>query len=210
MKGFAVRFTGPVRWNKEVGWGYAILGMTDTLDKPTPELAEHKYNVTLTDLDIDSPPSANPAAWEEAPRLMRLVNAEGGKIVGNRLRGGTIELSDGPWLIENNEYRGTPPGTECTGIISVHRPHDLIVRNNRAKPVDPQGKTWRFLVLTNFGSGNRIENNTIEGVGERDDDKIPHKNQGELIADRVVHPQVRGEARRGFRRPPRRAASAGR
>ena len=32
LNGFAVRFEGPIRWNNEVSWGPAVIGMTDNLD----------------------------------------------------------------------------------------------------------------------------------------------------------------------------------
>ena len=178
LHGFAIRFAGPVRWNKEVSWGPGIIGLTDNLDPP---VNNPRINLTFTKLDIESPPAANPNAWEDAPHLMRLIGGSVGKIVGNVLRGGTIELFNGPWRIEDNDYRGTPPGTMTGGVISIINPHDLVVRNNRAKPVGPSGKTWRFLVMSGAGYGDRVEKNTIEAIGPRDDDTIPDANSPEIM-----------------------------
>ena len=91
-----------------------------------------------------------------------------------------VELFDGPWVIEGNEFRGTVPGSFSPGVFAVHDPHELVVRNNRAQKVEPSGKTWRFLVLTNRGDHDRVENNVIEGIGPRDDDKIPGANSPEI------------------------------
>ena len=178
LDGFAVRFAGPIRWKEDTPWGPALIGATEIHDNshPDPRIA-----LTFTKLDIETPPAANPAVWVEAPRMMRLVNAGSGRIVGNTFRGGGIEVFDGPWEFTDNDYRGTVPGTWTPGIFAGHSVHDFVARGNRAKPVGPSGKTWRFLVLTGLGSNNRVEKNTIEGIGARDDDTIPWSNMPEIV-----------------------------
>lgn len=178
LRGFAVRFSGPVRWNEQVQWRPAVIGVTDNLDAGPNEF---KRNLVLESLDLETPPAANPGGWENAPSLMRLINTSGGVIAHNTLRGGSIELFSGPWRIEANDYRGTPPGTYCDGVIAAHNPNDLVVRDNRAQPVGPSGKTWRFLILTGQGAHDRIENNTIVGIGTRDGDTIPWSNAPEIV-----------------------------
>ncbi len=93
LNGFAVRFAGPVRWNPEISWGPAVIGMTDNFD---PAGDEPKVNITITHLDIEIPPIERSGSWVEALRLMRLVHAKSGVIADNILRGGPIEFFEGP------------------------------------------------------------------------------------------------------------------
>ncbi len=178
LQGFAIRFAGPIRWKEDVSYGPAVIGATDNLDK-NPQ--DPKVGLLLTGLDIEAPPSADPSKWSEDPRLIRMANATSGRIVGNVLKGGLIEVLSGPWEIADNEYRGTVPGKFSHGFIATHYTHDVTVRGNRAKPVGPSGKTWRFLVMTGSGVGDRIEDNTSEAIGIRDDDTIPPNNEPEIF-----------------------------
>jgi len=177
LDGFAVRFAGPVRWAEGVDYGPAVIGSTDNRDAgphPGP-----RAGIVVTHLDLETPPAAH--APEEAPRLIRLATADNGRIERNTLRGGPIELTGGPWRVAENEHRGTPPGTYSFAILSAHRTHDLVVRKNRARPEEPSGKVWRFLVLTESGSGDVIEENTVQGVGPRDGDPGPNRNSPEIV-----------------------------
>ena len=69
LDGFAVRFAGPVRWNNEVAWGPAVIGMTDNFD---PGYGEARQNFAFTHLDLEIPPIEKKEGWVEAVRLMRL------------------------------------------------------------------------------------------------------------------------------------------
>ena len=178
LDGFAVRFAGPVRWDNDVPFGPALIGVTDNRDHGHDEL---KVNLTFTRLDLEVPPVEPRGGWVDAIRLMRLVGAQSGVIAGNTLRGGTIEFFNGPWQILENTYRGTPPGTISHGFVVGHETHDLRIRGNRLSSPAPSGKTWRFLVLTGFSANDRIEQNTVEGVGDRDGDTIPWSNEPEII-----------------------------
>ncbi|MGE5754544.1 MAG: hypothetical protein ACM35G_02330, partial [Planctomycetaceae bacterium] len=178
LEGFAIRFAGPIRWKEDTPWGPALIGATEIHDNSHPD---PRANLTFSKLDIETPPAAHPATWAEAPRIMRLVNARGGRIVGNTLRGGVIELFEGPWQVLDNDYRGTVPGTWTPAVFSVHGAYDLVMRGNRARPVGPSGKTWRFLVLAGGGFSNRVEDNTVERIGPRDDDTIGGMNMPEVI-----------------------------
>jgi hypothetical protein len=178
LNGFAVRFEGPIRWNNDVSFGPAVIGMTDNFDHGHDDL---KVNVAFTRLDLEIPPAEKREGWVEAMRLIRLIRAQSGAITGNTLRGGPIEFFDGPWQIVDNEFRGTLPGTFSHGFITGHNTHDLLIRGNRLISPQPSGKTWRFLVLTGYSAHDRIERNTVEGVGARDDDTIPWNNEPEII-----------------------------
>jgi hypothetical protein len=178
LDGFAVRFAGPIRWKTDVPWGPAVIGMTETNDNSHPD---PRLGLTFTNLDLEAPPAASPGGWEDAPRLLRLVNARSGRVARNRLRGGMIELGEGPWEILENTYVGTPAGTVSPAVIAAHNGFDLTIRRNRARPAGSSGKTWRFLVLTGSGAGDRIEENEVVGIGPRDDDTIPWANAPEIV-----------------------------
>lgn len=178
LRGLAVRFAGPTRWKTDVSWGPAVIGTTDNLDN-RPDVA--KPGLVFDGLDLQGPPSSKSSGWDEAVKLMRLKDVTCGKIVGCILRGGPIEAFDGPWLIEGNTFDGAAPGTYSHAVFALHDPHDVVVRKNVARSVAPAGKTWRFLLFTNHGYADRVEQNTIEGIGPRDDDTIPSMNEPEII-----------------------------
>lgn len=191
LSGFAVRFEGPIRWDQEVSYGPAVVG--STTDHKDQGHHEPKFNVVLTRLDLEIPPAADPSKWVEATRLIRLTHTRSGTVAGNVLRGGPVEFFDGPWQILNNDFRGTPPGTYSHGVFTGHSTHDVVIRGNRARPVEPAGKTWRFLVLTHRGSGDRVEDNVIENLGFRDDDTIPSSNEPEIILTEAYHLTYEGK-----------------
>ncbi len=178
VEGFAIRFDGPIRWNQDVSYGPAVIGLTDSFE---PHYNDLRTNVVFKNLDLEIPPAADPSKWVEALRLYRLVGGASGAIIGNRLRGGPIEFFHGPWQILDNEFRGTPPGTISHGFVVGHFTRDLLIRGNRLSSPPPSGKTWRFLVLTGSGQNDRVERNVVEGIGARDDDTIPWNNEPEII-----------------------------
>ena len=153
--------------------------MTDNLD---PGYDDQKVNVVFTRLDLEIPAVENPRGWVEAMRLMRLAHARSGVIAENVLRGGPIEFFDGPWQIVDNEFRGTPPGTFSHGFLTGHDVHDLLVRGNRL--VRPAAQRQDLAVPgPDRLPARRIasSDNTIEGIGARDDDTIPWMNEPEII-----------------------------
>src|SRR5262249_25832754 len=159
-------------------YGPAVIGTTDNLDGRDNAL---KVDLALTNLDLETPPPTSPGTWEEAPRLMRLATAESGRIAGNILRGGMVDFARGPWIGEKNDYRGTALWTYSFSVFSCSYTHDLVLRDNTARPVGASGKTWRFLVMTQGGIGDTVRDNKVEGIGPRDGDAIPDKNAPEIV-----------------------------
>lgn len=179
LTGFSVRFDGPIRWNSTVDYGPAVIGLRDNLDPPA---TSPLVGIDLRNLDLEGPP-ADPSGgvWQEAVDLIRMAGGESGSIVGNTLRGGSVEFLYGPWRITDNIYNGTMPGTYSFGVFVGHATHDLVLSNNRAEPIAGSGKTWRFLVLTVGGYDDTIEGNTSIGIGPRDADTIPDMNAAEIV-----------------------------
>ena len=114
-------------------------------------------------------------------------------MAGNILRGGPIEFFDGPWQFLNNDFRGTARGTISHAVFAGHGTHDVVIRGNRAKPVEPGGKAWRFLGLTHSSSGDRVLDNIIEDLGSREDDTIPWSNEPEIIITEAYHLTYEGK-----------------
>jgi hypothetical protein len=175
LEDLRIEFAGPVRWDRDVSYGPAVIGTTDDRDSGHHD---PKCELVFRNLDLEGPPPATD--WEEAPRLMRLVSAASGRVENCRLRGGAIELVGGPWAIERNTHLGCHPGAFAFSVISGHRSHDLLVRENQTQAAGPSGKTWRFLVLTNGGFHDQVTANTIKDIGPRDDD-ARHDNAPEIF-----------------------------
>ncbi len=177
LRGFSVRFAGPIRWAEGVDYGPSVIGSTDNLDKGAPPGL--RLGVVLDGLDVEAPPAARDG--EEAPRTIRLATMENGRIEHNRLKGGPVELIGGPWVVADNAFRGTPVGTHSFAMIGLHRTHDVRVSGNRAVVESPSGKVWRFLVMTDRGAGDVVEGNVVEGVGPKDGDPGPDPNAAEIV-----------------------------
>jgi hypothetical protein len=65
-------------------------------------------------------------------------------------------------------------------VFAGHDTHDAVIRGNRVKPDGP-GKVWRFLVFTQSGAHDVVEDNVVEGIGEMEGDGVPRVNAPEII-----------------------------
>jgi len=174
LEGLAIRFDGPIRWDRETSWGPAVIGA------PTGDRrSAGPIVVELEGLDLEAPPADS--EWEQAPHAFRGIGARGGAIVENTIRAGAIELGGGPWRIEGNRFEGPPARTFAYSVISAHSPHDFRLAENVVEPRPQAGKLWRFLVLTNRGAFVEVYENQIRGVGPRDDDAREHPNAPEIL-----------------------------
>ena len=202
LQGFAIRFAGPIRWKEDVSYGPAVIGATDNLDK-NPQ--DPKVGLLLTGLDIEAPPAADPGRWSEDPRLIRMANATSGRIVGNVLKGGMIEVLSGPWEIANNEYRGT---VARQVLARVHR-DALHPRRHRAREPGQAGRPERQ-DLAVPGHDRQRRGGSDRGQHERSDRHPrrrhdPPEQRARNLPDRGVQPALRGEAGVRLARPPGRA-----
>ena len=179
LGGFSVRFAEHFRWAIDGPGGAGIIRAIDR-----PGSRDPKANIVLSGLDIESSSVGTPADPKqplEAPYLVRLAGATSGKIVGNRFRGGTVDVANGPWLITDNEHCGTLPGTVAWDAFGGHWLHDFTLERNRVHAEGPTGKTWRFLTMNQLGNHVVIRSNEVSGVGMRDDDVIPNPNAPEIL-----------------------------
>ena len=179
LRGFFIRFTDGFRWSIHGRSGAAILRAFDP-----PGSHDPKAGLVLENLEIESsavPLSGDPAKPVEAPYLMRLAGATSGRIVGNRFRGGTVDVEHGPWLIADNEHRGTVPGTVAWDAFGGHWLHDVTLERNRVFADGPSGKIWRFISMNQLGQCVVIRSNDVAGVGMRANDLIPNPNAPEIL-----------------------------
>ncbi|HET6382055.1 MAG TPA: hypothetical protein VFJ58_01580 [Armatimonadota bacterium] len=178
LNGFAVRFATPIRWKPE-DWvnGPAVIG---TL-QPTAAHPDPGINISITNMDIESPPLPPGAPLTQEPRLIRLIGATSGRISNNILKGGVTDVMRGPWEIAGNDYRGTVPGSFDYSAFAEHYTHDVSIQNNRVRDAGPSGKNWRFLVMTQSGAQDAVTNNDVRDVGPRDNDTIPNPNASEIL-----------------------------
>jgi len=178
LEGFAVRFDGPIRWDREVDHGPAVIATAGRRDGGKG--GEIRHQVALMGLDLQSPTASTD--WEEAIQLVNFLGASSGRIERCRLKGGAVLFGRGPWSVVDNEFLGTLPRTYSQGVFAALYPHDLVLARNRAHDVGPSGKTWRFLVLAQSGANDRVADNVVDGgIGPRQDDPHPHQNAPELI-----------------------------
>ena len=179
LRGFAVRFAETFRWALH---GPNGAGIIHTFDRPGRQ--DPKANIFLEKLDIESssvPAPTDPKKLPEAPYLTRLAGATSGKIIGNRFRGGTVDVAHGPWLIADNEHCGTMPGTVAWDAFGGHWLHDFTLARNRVRAAGPSGKMWRFISMNQLGQRVVIRDNDVGGVGMRDDDTLPNPNAPEIL-----------------------------
>lgn len=191
LAGFAVRFAGPIRWTSE--GNPAVLGTAGA----GAGTQDPRVNLVVSHLDLEGPPVPgphDPAKLAPSPFLMRLGDATSGQIVGNVLRGGTTDVTGGPWHITDNVYRGAVPGTMAWDTFGGHYLHDLVVARNQLAPLPGSGKTWRFLVLTQWGMRDRVTDNAVRGVGIRDGDGVPNPNAPEMFLTEAYRLHYEGTA----------------
>ncbi len=177
LEGFAIRFEGPFRWDRQVSFGASVIGTTDDRDN-VPN--DPKFRITLANLDLEGPTASS--AWENSIHSIRVVSASSGRIEGNTLKGGAVRFGGGPWKITGNTYKGTLPNTYCYEVFSARYVHDLTLVGNKAGDEGPSGKAWRFLVLSQRGANDLIKDNVVGGgIGPREDDSTQHSNTPEVM-----------------------------
>ncbi|WP_165068489.1 right-handed parallel beta-helix repeat-containing protein [Paludisphaera rhizosphaerae] len=179
LSGLSIRFEGPIRWDDKVGYGPAVIGTSDDRD-PDPIRHSRKWGIVLSKLDVEGPPSTDPSKWVDSVGMFRFTHADGGRVEGCTLLGGSVQFFNGPWSFVDNTFRGAPAKTMSAAAISGRYIHDVLVRKNRVKG-EPSGKLWRFFALGAAGKDVIVEDNVVEGVGEIDGDGVPRVNAPEIM-----------------------------
>jgi hypothetical protein len=176
LNGFAVRFVGPIQWNPSPFYQPTVIGTRDNLD---PWSSDPLVDETLTNLDLVSPPAST--SWEQATELIHVLSAANGTISNDTLNGGVTEFYGGPWTITNNHFTGTPQNEFTLGAFAGHSTHDLTLTGNTVIPANSNGKTYRFVALTQSGYNDLIAGNDVVGVGPMNNDTEPNPNAPEIM-----------------------------
>jgi hypothetical protein len=80
-------------------------------------------------------------------------------------------------------------------VFTGHHTHDVVVRGNRVKPVQPDGKVWRFVVFTQNGANDVVEDNVVENIGQIEGDGVPRTNEPEIILTESYRLSYEGKVR---------------
>ncbi len=191
LSGFQVRFEGPVKWLSNVRYGPAIIGSPDNYDTllgrtgPMP-------GVVIENLDVAGP-VAN-FQNEEAARLIRLIDDVSGRISGNTLFGGLVELTGGPWNVNSNTIEGTAVGSFSYDAFAFHDVKGLELTGNAVSRGADSGPIMRFLVINGDSRDIVVEGNDVSGMGARfgDDPWIQELNAHEVILTEAYHVSYEG------------------
>ena len=186
-----MRFEGPIRWDQEVSYGPAVIGTTDNKDQGHPELegerrpdpARPRDPAGRGPLEVGRGDAADPADQcsrrhdrrQHPPRRPDRVLRRSLAVRSTTISG------------------GRPPGRSRTASSSATARTTLVSRATGPSRSSLTGKTWRFLVLTHRGSGDRVEENVIEDIGFRDGDTIPSSNEPEIILTEAYHLTYEGQ-----------------
>lgn len=195
LSGFAITFAGPIPWDQDVAYGPAVIATTDNRDTGFNHDAPH-WGLTLEKLTIQGPPvprKADPNQPPEAVKLVRILNGHLGRVEGCVLKGGSVHLANGPWIISQNRHDGPLPGSFTWDAFAVMRPHDVSVESNRVEPIANSGKLWRFMNLTQHGSNIRVAGNLVRNVGPKTGDSIADMNANEIFLTESYRIKYEGE-----------------
>jgi len=164
---------------------------------------EDLVGLTLTRLDVVSPRPATLLSRADTPRLFVAGAGTSGRIVGNTFRGGTVDVSNGPWSILDNTHRGGVANTAVSEAFAVRFSADVVFRGNHAwiDPTDEQahlgweaadnpGPVYRLLLLKDFAYNSQIIGNLADqGVGR----PLPaNNNEHEIILSEAYQARFEG------------------
>ncbi len=191
LSGFHVRFDGPVKWLPDVRYGPAIIGSPDNFDNLLGRTGPMS-GIVIENLDIVAP-AAN-FKNEEAARTIRLIDDVSGRISGNTVFGGLIELTGGPWQVTTNRIEGTPQGSFSYDAFAFHDMKALELTGNVVRRGVDSGPIMRFLVVNGDSQDLLVAGNDVIGMGARfgDDPWIQELNAHEVILTEAYHVSYEG------------------
>lgn len=191
LSGFRVRFDGLVKWLPNVRYGPAIIGSPDNYDNLLGRTGP-MTGIVIENLDIAAP-AAN-FANEETPRTIRLIDDVSGRISGNAIFGGLVELTGGPWQVTSNKIEGTPAGSFSYDAFAFHDVKGLELTGNVARRGVSSGPIMRFAVINGDSRDIVMTRNVVEGMGARfgDDPWIQELNAHEVILTEAYHVSFEG------------------
>jgi hypothetical protein len=191
LSGFQIRFNSLVRWQDNIRYGPAVIGSPDNFDVALGRIGAMP-NVVIQNLDIHGPQPN--ALHEEAPRLMRLIGDVSGRIQGNRLYGGMVEVLGGPWSITTNTHTGSWPGSIVYDAFAAHETQGLTLADNVVAPGPGSGAVFRLVSINGRSSNLSITNNQAIGLGSKfgDSPYVQGINANEVILTETYRVQYEG------------------
>ncbi len=194
LEGFSLRFDGPVRW---AIWDWT-LGCGIIRARLRPDRTGDLVNLIIRNMDIEGSavgPIEDPSKPEWIPNLIRTGRILNGKIIGNTFRGGTVDVSHGPWIISDNVHLGATENGVTWDAFATHYSWDVTVERNKLHADQTPGKLWRFLVLTQWSTKSVVRDNDVRGVGKRDNDPMPNPNAPEILLTEAYRLHYEGQIR---------------
>ncbi|AMV38588.1 hypothetical protein VT85_14215 [Planctomyces sp. SH-PL62] len=202
LDGFAIRFQGytDVLGSPPDGWA-VIRGKTDDQD----------VDVSITNLDVEAPRPGPSEPHQKALDLMHFDDKDSGVISGNVLKGGSVVLGHGPWLVADNKYLGAVARTTAQSFLAGYHLHDVVIRGNDLRQEEAEGYALRFF---SFGSSDHgrwfnlaIENNKVRaGIGNP---PTITPRSGEIAPRSCCSSSICRDSRGSRRRSPRMATWSG-
>ena len=191
LSGFQVRFGSPVRWQDNISYGPAVIGSPDNYDFALGRIGAMP-NVVIQNLNIQGPQQT--AINEEAPRLVRMTGDVSGRIQGNTLYGGMVEVLGGPWSITSNTHTGTCPGSIVYDAFAAHEIQGLTLTGNVVAPGPNSGAVFRLVSINGRSSNVSITNNQAIGLGSKfgDSPYVQGINANEVILTENYRVQYEG------------------
>lgn len=192
LEGFSLRFDGPVRW---AIWDWTN-GCGIIRARIRPDRTGDLVNLTIQNMDIEGSEVGeieDPGKPEWIPNLIRTGRILNGKIIGNTFRGGTIDVTHGPWVISDNVHLGAHAGGVTWDAFATHYSWDVTMERNQIRADETPGKLWRFLVLTQWSAKSVVRDNDVRGVGKRDNDPMPNPNAPEILLTEAYRLHYEGD-----------------
>jgi hypothetical protein len=88
------------------------------------------------------------------------------------------------------------PGSFDYSAFACHYTHDYTLSDNRVHSEGPSGKNWRFLVMTQAGAADVVQDNDVHDIGPRDTDTIPNPNAPETLLTEAYRLHFEGKPSR--------------
>ncbi|MFO0954587.1 MAG: hypothetical protein U0835_26175 [Isosphaeraceae bacterium] len=192
LSGFAVRFATPVRWANDFQMGPAVVGSTYGENHSVPP----KVDMRINGLDLRYDASAADVGGGNltSVRLVRMNRNDSGEISRNTLRGGAVEVFNGPWRFDANDFQGVAPGSALTHAFAVHDGHDVSLTANHVHNVGASGTTYGLVVFSGSGTNLQVLGNVVDGGVGRDASAGPagSANYPEMILTESYYPHFEG------------------
>lgn len=190
LKGFRITFSDSVRWLDNIRYGPAVIGTPDNYSGINPGAIS---NLVIENLDITGP---RPTSFlQESPRLIRMIDSVSGNIRNNTFYGGWVEVTGGPWNIQDNVLNGVWPDSFAYDAFAAHSVNELELSGNIVNRMGDSGVIFRLVVVNGECSDINITGNQAIGLGSSLSDpwQMQQINANEVILTEAYHVAYEGK-----------------